>query len=170
MENISRMMDFFCKIKLPFLLVFLSVALFAGCSDYRDIRVGACTLESISPSGLKSVDAGLSVDIYNPAKEIRISEISGTVYYESAPIGFFEAPEVTVPGKSSSAVDIDIRATLGDSLNIMQIMSMASGFRTESLTLDISMNIKVKGGLKKKIDLKGVPVDDFIGKVKYESV
>ena len=158
------MMDFFCKIKLPFLLVFLSAALFAGCSDYRDIRVG------ISPSGLKSVDAGLSVDIYNPAKEIRISEISGTVYYEGAPIGFFEAPEVTVPGKSSSAVDIDIRATLGDSLNIMQIMSMASGFRTESLTLDISMNIKVKGGLKKKIDLKGVPVDDFIGKVKYESV
>ena len=92
----------------------------------------------------------VSVDIYNPAKEIRISEISGTVYYEGAPIGFFEAPEVTVPGKSSSAVDIDIRATLGDSLNIMQIMSMASGFRTESLTLDISMNIKVKGGLKKK--------------------
>ncbi len=169
-EEYFPMLGFNKKTVLPLLAVLLAAVLLSGCSSYRDITVGTCRLESISPKGLKAVDAGISAEVDNPANEITISGISGTVYYEDDEIGFFEAPEVTVPGRTSSKVDILIRATLSDSLSLMQIMSMASGFKTERLTLDISMTVKVKGGLKRKIELKGLPVDNFIGKVSYESV
>ena len=161
------MSGFFRKIKTVFFALLLSAAVFSGCSSYRDIRIGTCKVESISPVGLKAVDAGLSIDVYNPAREITVSGISGTVYYEGAEIGFFEAPEVVVPGKTSSKVSFDVRATLSSSLNLIQIMSMASGFKAERLTLDISMTVGVKGGLKKKFDFEKLPVSDFFGKIEH---
>lgn len=154
-----------------FLLASIAVlVLLTGCSGYRDIRVGTCTLESISPVGLKAVDAGFSVQVSNPVNDITISETEGMVYFDGEPLVSFVAPDVTVPGKSSSDVSVVLRATLAGSVNIMQIMSMVSSFRPEQLTMDISMKIRVKGGLKKKISLKEVPVESFFRKVNYESI
>ena len=180
--NRSRMfptavLSFMCQMQMftdklkVFLLVSAAVLmLLPGCSRYKDVRIGTCGIESISPAGLKSVDAVFSVEVDNPVNGIVVSEIEGTVYFDGDDLGFFEAPEVTVPGKATSEVRIGVRATLAGSMNFMQIMAMASTFRPEKLTMDISMRVKVKGGLKKKISLEGVPVGDFFRKVQYESI
>lgn len=152
------------------LCLLVSLLLFSGCGRYRDIRVDSCRLERISPAGLKSVDAGLAVTVYNPVNEITVSGIAGTVYMDGKELGTFQAPEVTVPGRETSEVDVEIRASLSPSMNFMQIMSLASGFELDRLSMDVSMKIRIRGGVKKKIDIKGVPVADFFSKVRYESI
>ena len=151
-------------------LAVVAVMLLTGCSGYKDIRVDSCRLESISPVGLKALDAGFSVSVDNPVKEILISDIDGTVYYDGGEFGHFEAPPVTVPGKSVSDVRVDVRAALSKSLTLMQVMSMATAFDPSEFTVDISLTVKVKGGLKKKVELKGLPVDQFFRKTSYESI
>lgn len=151
-------------------LVSLPLLLMQGCSGYRDIRVDSCTIEKISPVGLKAVDADFVVGVYNPANRISISGISGKVYYDGGELGTFEAPDVTVPGRQASEVEVDVRAALSQSVTLMQIMGMASHFRPEGFTVDISMKIKIKGGIGKKVVLKGLPVKDLFRKVSYESI
>lgn len=161
---------FFNKIRIMPVLVLVSVMLLSGCNAYRDISVDSCTIESISPSGFKAVDAGFSIRIHNPARELVFSDISGTVYFDGEELGYFSSPSVTVPGKSVSEVHVDVTATLGRSFSLMQLMSMASGMRPEKFTADISMKVKVKGGISKKINLEGVPVESLFRKVSYENI
>lgn len=141
-----------------------------GCSGYKDIRVDSCRLESISPSGFKAVEAGLSVQVYNPVKEMVISDISGTVYFDGDELGYFHAPDVTVPGKSTSDVHVEVTASLGQSFSLMGLMSMASRMDVGKFTMDASMKIKVKGGICKKIHLEGVPVENLFRKASYENI
>ncbi len=142
----------------------------SGCSSYKDIRVESCRLESLSPSGLKSVGAGFSVSVHNPVKEIVLTDIQGTVYYDGEELGFFEAPDVVVPGKSDSEVAVDVTATLGSRMSLMQLMAAASGFRAENFTLDLTCRVKVRGGIRKTVRLENVPVAELFRKVSYESI
>ena len=90
------------------------------------------------PSGFRTVALGLSVDVRNPAGEITVSGMSGTVYLKDVELGTFEAADVTVPGKSESDVDLSVKATLSGSFNLMQVMSMSSDITPDSLTADVS--------------------------------
>ena len=143
-----------------------ATVLLSGCGSYRDIRIGDCRLETVSPSGFRTVALGLSVDVRNPAGEITVSGMSGTVYLKDVELGTFEAADVTVPGKSESDVDLSVKATLSGSFNFMQVMSMSSYITPDSLTADVSMKIKVKGGIGKKLDLKGVPLKNILTSVR----
>ena len=93
------MKDFFYAIRRLVLPVLAAAFLLPACSGYKDIRVDSCRLESISPSGFKAVDAGFSMQVSNPVKELVFSDIAGTVYFDGEELGNFEAPDVTVPGK-----------------------------------------------------------------------
>ena len=130
----------------------------------------SCSLESVSPSGLKSVDARLDLDVYNPAREIHITDIAGTVYYNDEEFGHFTASPVTVPGRATSDVPVELDAALDGSMGLIQLISLASRFDPDEFTVDVSLKIRIKGGVKKKIDLKGLPVSDFFRKVEYENI
>ena len=147
-----------------FILLHLVAALvlLSGCGSYKDIRVESCRIDSITPAGFKAVDAGLSLSVYNPVREITLSDIRGKVYYKDAEIGVFEAPDVVIPGKDTSEVNADIRASLSGHTGLVGIMSMVGNARPEDFSMDIALVVKVKGGLKKKIFLERVPVENFL--------
>ena len=130
-----------------------AVVMLSGCSGYKDIRVDACRLERISPAGMRAVDIGFIIGVNNPVREITVSDISGKVYLNDTELGQFEAPDITVPGKKYTEIHAGMRATLSASVSLMQIMSMASGFDPEDLFLDVSLTVKVKGGIRKNLDL-----------------
>ena len=164
------MKDFFYAIRRLVLPVLAAAFLLPACSGYKDIRVDSCRLESISPSGFKAVDAGFSMQVSNPVKELVFSDIAGTVYFDGEELGNFEAPDVTVPGKSVSDVHVELTATLSRSFNIMQLMSMVSGMNPDKFTLDVSMKIRVKGGISRKIRIEDVPVESLFRKISYENI
>ena len=92
------------------------------------------------------------------------------MYFDGEELGNFEAPDVTVPGKSVSDVHVDLTATLSRSFNIMQLMSMVSGMNPDKFTLDVSMKIRVKGGISRKIRIEDVPVESLFRKISYENI
>ena len=57
------------------LLAAITVILAGGCSKMKNVRVTSCKLESVSPSGLRSLDARLGIGIENPGREFTISGI-----------------------------------------------------------------------------------------------
>lgn len=151
--------------KFLLLSVIAALLLLSGCSSYKDIRVDSCRIDSILPEGFKSVDAGMTFSVYNPAGEIRLSDIRGSVYFQDGKVGVFEAADVTVPGKDLSDVRTNVRASLsGQNGGIIGIMSMFRNARPEDFTVDVSFTVKVKGGLKKKISLERVPAAAFLGR------
>lgn len=164
------MTDFFNYMKNVFLPVFAAVLLLSGCSGYKDIRVDSCRLESISPVGFKAVEAGFSMQVHNPAKELVFSDIEGTVYLDGSELGNFEAPDVTVPGRTVSDVHVDLTATLSQSFSLMQLMSLASGAGPGKFTMDISMRVKIRGGIGRKVCLEDVPVESLFRKISYENI
>lgn len=166
----SRIFRSFGKTMILYMVFVLLVALAAGCTKYRDISVSGCRIETVSPSGFKAVDLGLSAEVDNPVREIRVSGISGKVYIREDEFADFKAQDFVVPARSVSDVHVSMRASLAGSFNIMQLMTLAQDFSSGSIYVDVSMEIKVKGGLKKKIDLKRLPVEDLIRKVQYESI
>ena len=101
---------------------------------------------------------------------IPVEDVLDCLYFDGEELGNFEAPDVTVPGKSVSDVHVDLTATLSRSFNIMQLMSMVSGMNPDKFTLDVSMKIRVKGGISRKIRIEDVPVESLFRKISYENI
>ena len=111
-------------------------------------------------------------DLFNISGVLRHFFPNAAFYFPDAPeeLGFFEAPDVVVPGKSDSEVAVDVTATLGSRMSLMQLMAAASGFRAENFTLDLTCRVKVRGGIRKTVRLENVPVAELFRKVSYESI
>ncbi len=151
-------------------MLLASVLLLAGCRDYRDIRVTSCSIESLSPHGLRSAGIALCVGVSNPAREIRLSDMEGTVRLGGEALGTFNAEPVVIPAKSFSEVDVDAQVHADASMSFMQAISLFSRLDPKECTVDISLTVKIKGGLRKRLSFKNVPVMDFLRKVEYESI
>ena len=60
------------------LLIVLMLGL-SGCAKYRQIRPVSAGIESVMPSGLRSVVLMVAVEIDNPAGQLTLSDVSGVI-------------------------------------------------------------------------------------------
>ena len=72
------------------------LALSFSCASYKDISVTSCEVASLSPNGLRAVDAVLSVGVHNPTVAFTLSDIAGTVRQGEDVIATFEGGPVSV--------------------------------------------------------------------------
>ena len=88
-----------------FALLLLALLLgLTGCKDIRDIRVTSVEVESLSPRGFKSVDVFLKVGVDNPAKQVKISEIDGSVKHSGKVIGKLAMDSFILGARTTDAV------------------------------------------------------------------
>ena len=73
--------------KLSFALLCAAALCLSGCGDIRDLEVTSVQVESIYPNGLRGVVVGLAVGIDNPAFQVGLSEIEGTLKLSGKEIG-----------------------------------------------------------------------------------
>lgn len=147
-------------------LLLLTLALMSlvmgGCSKVKDIKVTSCGIQSFTPTGLKSADALLLLGIDNPAFSFIISDVNGSVKYNGAQMGSFTAGELPVMGKSAQVYELPCSAALAKGMSMMDLLSFAARKSFEGVTMDLSLNVKLKNGVGKTFNFKDLPVQKMI--------
>ena len=106
-----------------FALLLLALLLgLTGCKDIRDIRVTSVEVESLSPRGFKSVDVFLKVGVDNPAKQVKISEIDGSVKHSGKVIGKLAMDPVILVARSTEKYNFKATVSLAEGAGLKELM------------------------------------------------
>lgn len=149
------------------LLAVLSAALFmvscGGMRKLKDMQVSSVKIESVTPSGLKSLKARFSAVVNNPGIGFEVSDISGTVYEKGEEFVLFEAESVSVNGKTQGTYTLSAKAKLASGVTIVDVLGAAQGNDASDYTVDIKANVKLDNGLSRDITLSA-PLSRFMTK------
>jgi len=153
-------------------IVPIALALFAllvgSCVNVQDIKVTSCSVKSITPSGLRSINGLLALGVDDPTLGFIVSDIQGIVKYKDKVIGNYTGGPVKVDGHSSKVYDLPCTATLGKDVSLMELFALVNNKNLEGYTTDISAKIRLKGGIGKTLKFKDVPLNKLLDKVKSD--
>ena len=143
--------------KKSFAVLLAALMIVCGCGKLNEIRITSAKLASLTPSGLRTVDAVMEVGVDNPAMAFTVSYARGTVYYAGQPLLDYSAQPVTVKGHSSEVYEVNARGTLSEGVSILRVLGLVRNIDINLVTVDIDAKCK-GGGLKRNISLKNVPL------------
>ena len=152
---------------LVFLMMAFMLAL-AGCKDLKDISVTSVELESISPRGFKSVDLYLSAEVYNPAKQIKLTEIEGVVVHSGKVIGKLAMDPVVLAAKSSEKYNLKANASLAEGAGFKDFMVLASPTGLDGCTIDISAKAAYGKGAPMAVKMKNISLKELLNSIGNE--
>lgn len=150
------------KKKTALLAVALIIVLCQGCTRLRDIRVVSCGVESVSIQGMRGLSAVLGVGVDNPAGTMTLSEISGRAYIQDRLLGEFSSDDVEIAGRTVSECRIPVTFTLDRDISLLGLLPLVRSLDTGSVTVDISMKVKMKGGVSKRFRFERLPVSHIL--------
>ena len=108
-----------------FAILLAAMLIACGCGKFNDIRITSAKLVSLTPSGLRAVDAVMEVGVDNPAMTFTVAYARGTVYYAGKPLMDYSAQPVTVKRRSSEVYEVNARGTLAGGVSVLSILGMA---------------------------------------------
>lgn len=138
--------------------VLMAVLMLQGCARFRDIRIVSCGVESVSMQGLRSVEAILSVGVDNPAAALELSGIEGTLNMGDDVLGTFSAGNFSIDRKTVSECQVPVSFTLDRQVSLLSLLPLVRELDPDSFSVDMSLRVKVKNGVSRKIRLENVPV------------
>lgn len=144
-----------------FLTVVVAVFALTSCGRSKDIKVVSCDIASLTPSGLKSVNAVLAVELDNPSAAFDVRDITARVNKEGLPFAEIEAEPISVEGKTKKVYELPCKCTLVNDLSLFEVMSLLAVNDFSVFTVDVSAVFSNKLGLHKKIEKKGISFDEI---------
>lgn len=135
------------------MLVFLT-----SCNNFREIKVNNAKLENVTPYGMRGVDLELSVEIDNPALQIKITDMEATIKYSGKVLGNVTVDPFTMKGKRVEEYDVKARMILDQGVMLYDLLMLLDKKFTENCLVDITVTGKLRGGLSKTITRKDVPL------------
>ena len=131
------------KIRSGILVVLMATVMLGltGCNKLKQIRVTSFDIEAVSPQGLRSLNVFVAVGVDNPAFQIGLSEIEGTLKYSGKIIGKLAMDPFTLQAKSAEIYHLK---ALNECL------------------VDIQVRPELKSGLAKTITLKDIPLKKLL--------
>lgn len=148
-----------------FLSLFLLCAalLLSGCAgSYRDIKVTSCKLTSVTPSGLRSLDAFVTLTIDNPARDLIIRDANGMLKRNGEPFIRIKASDIFVEGKCTKDYKIPLSGHLEGEGGVLSLLSSFGSQDQADYTVDILALISLKSGIRHTFQYKDVPLEDIL--------
>lgn len=131
-----------------------------GCVNPHDIKITSATVETVTPTGFRSVDGVFNIGIHNPSFKFKVCDIHGTVFHQGSPLADFSADDIEVERKSDKKYNVAGSAKLSDGVSLLSVISQIRNLKAEEYTVDVYATIKAKG-LHKDIEKKGIPLTKF---------
>ncbi len=146
---------------LPALL--LTMSLLCSCvSSYKNIRVTDCKLHSVSPTGLRSLDAILVLTVDNPATDLIIRDAQGMIKRNGEDFLKISASDIFVEGKCTKDYKVPLSGNLLGEGGVLSLFSSMTGSEQSQYTVDILALISLKSGLRRTFEYKDVPMEDLL--------
>lgn len=149
-------------------IVFFALAaiislLLNGCGNIKDIKVTACSIESITPIGLRGVRAELAIVVENPAMQFTLSDIKGLLYYKGKLFVEYIADPILVKRHTVAVYPLNGEVRLAPDVTLGTLLGLVKGYDLADFSADIQARVELKSGLSKLFTFKNIPVKDLVG-------
>ena len=132
--------------KLVMIAVMCVTVAACGVSKVKDIRVNSFDVKYITPTSARSMDAVLLVGIHNPATNIVISGLEGTVKYGGKEIAVVQAGTIPLEKKSDKVYEIPCTASLVDGVSLLSLLPIFAMQNAKDLSADVHLRVALKSG------------------------
>ena len=149
---------------LPIVATVLTLCL-AGCNrieQIKNIQMTSWALESVTPVGLRGLEAELAVGIENPAMQFTLEDIEGVLFYKGTEFVVYTADPITVKGKSAAVYPLTCAAHLGGEFSLLGALGLLRNYDLADFTTDIQARVRLKSGVSKKLTFKDIPIKELV--------
>ena len=134
----------------------------AGCGDIRDLEVTSVQIESITPNGLRGVNVGLAVGIDNPAFQVGLSEIEGSLKLSGKVLGRMTMAPFVLRARSAEIYHLEASLSIEQGVTLMEILSLTDMETLNKCMVDVSVKATLKGGVSKLLNFNDIPLTDLL--------
>ena len=155
-----------------FIVMAMALILLSGCKgrSLKDIKVNSLEIVSLSPHGLRDIDAVVRLTVYNPSMGFELTDVLGLLKYKGEDAVIITADQVMVTGKAEKTYTIPLHGTIADDFNpfqLLNLMNRSGGekkINLDDVTLDLSLRPALRGGFGTTVVKKDIHVSDFLKK------
>lgn len=144
-------------------LAMVVIAILAGgCFRFKQVRPVSAAVESIAPSGLRSVVVTMAVEIDNPAPQITLRDIAGVVSHSGKVLGRVVVDPFILEAKTLEKYHLRATVSLDREASLFDVMSLTRGSRWEECLIDVHFKATLKGGISKKMSFEQIPLKSLM--------
>lgn len=143
------------------ILVMISFAV-SGCRKVKDISVTSVELEAVSPQGFKGLNVYVAVGIDNPAFQIGLEDIQGTLKHSGKIIGRLAMDPFIVQARSAEIYHLRGLVTFGEEATLRDLMMLMDAARLNECMVDVSLKARLKNGVAAPINVKDIPLKKLL--------
>lgn len=159
------------KIIRKFLILMLSATLLSmtGCMNIKklpEVKIVNAKLENISPVSLREYIVTGSLTVYNPAVEVSLSEISGTLKHSGKIIGNIAVDPFTLNARSEQTCRLRAEAGIADGVGILELTKYADKAVLKECVVDVKADVQIRKGKVRTIALNDIPLNKLLELVK----
>lgn len=148
--------------KLSLALLFTAVLCLSGCGDVRDIAVTSVEVESITPNGLRGVNVGLAVGIDNPAFQVELSEIEGSLKLSGKVLGRMAMAPFLLHARSAETYHLKASLKIEHGVSLGELLALTDTETLNNCMVDVSARATLKGGVSKVLKFNDIPLTDLL--------
>lgn len=143
------------------LLVAMSLS-FSSCSKFKQIRPVSADIESIMPSGLRSVVVNIIAEIDNPAAQVTLTDINGDLEHSGKILGRVAVDPFILKAKMTDKYHLRATVTLDQQASLMDVLALTRDNAIDDCIANIYFKVTLKGGLSKKMAFEKVPLKSLM--------
>ena len=136
-----------------------------GCQKIKDIRVESVKIESLNVRGLGGADVVLGVEVVNPSVRISVSEIEGELKHSGKVLGKVAVAPFVLEARTQKKYSIEAHADIAQGTSFKDLMILADFRKLEECTVDLKAEVRMKGGGRRKIAMKDIPLKKLLEEV-----
>ena len=148
--------------RLTIVILSLLVLTFSGCKKVKDIRVVSAQVEKVTLLGFTGLEVHMAVGIDNPALQIGLEDINGSIKHSGKVLGRMTVAPFTVKAKSAEIYHLKARLTLGEDATLKDLMKFTDPARLEECMIDLNATPRLKSGLGTPIKLQDIPLKKLL--------
>ena len=159
------------KAKFSNILAFLMLGMMlclTGCKGVKDISINSVELESLSTKGLKSMDVYLKVGVDNPAKQVKIFDVDGSLNHSGKVIGKLAMDPFILGAKTADVYVLKATVSLAQGAGLKDLMILMDKKGLDQCTIDISAKAAYGKAAPVQIRKKDIPLKKLLDKIENE--
>ena len=148
--------------KLSLALLCAATLCLSGCGDIRDLEVTSVQVESVAPNGLRGVNVWLAVGIDNPAFQVGLSEIEGSLKLSGKVLGRMTMDPFTLQARSAEIYHLRTSLNIEQGVTLTEILALMDMETLNKCMVDVSVKATLKGGVSKRLNFNDIPLTDLL--------
>lgn len=148
--------------KLSLALLCAMTLFLSGCGDIRDLEVTSVEIESVAPNGLRGLNVWLAVGIDNPAFQVGLSEIEGSLKLYGKVLGRMTMDPFTLRARSAEVYHLRTSLNIEQGVTLTEVLSLMDQETMNKCMVDVSVKATLKGGVSKRLKFNDIPLTDLL--------